>query len=231
MTARILVVDDDDAILDIVRHTLVREGFAVDTAPSGEEALTRAEAERYDLLVLDLMLPEMSGIDVCRRLRDARQTLPIVMLTAKDSEIDLVVGLEVGADDYIRKPFSRPELVSRIRALLRRREYDREERGVPIEVVGDMRIDFMRRTVEIDGNEVQLTPGEFKLLGLLARRPDEVVSRRALMEHLWDTETLGNSRACDVHIWNIRRKIETVPSTPQRLVTVRGAGFMLVSHP
>ena len=223
----VLVVDDDVAIRDVVRYTLEREGFEVDVAEDGQQAIDLAEQNDLDLIVLDLMLPGITGIDVCRRLREAGDTTPIVMLTAKDSEVDVVIGLEVGADDYVSKPFSRSELVSRIRALLRRRDYDRTDAEGPVHVVGALRIDMVRRRVEVEGKRVHLTPAEFKLLAFLAERRNAVLSRREIMEHLWETDWVGDTRACDVHVWNLRRKIERDPSAPTRLLTVRGVGFTL----
>jgi DNA-binding response OmpR family regulator len=227
MTQRILVVDDDTAIRDVVSYTFAHEGFEVESTGDGAAALELLDESTFDLVILDLMLPHVSGIDVCRKLREKGDTTPIVMLTAKDSELDLVVGLEVGADDYVPKPFSRAELVSRVRALLRRREYDRETAAGPVYAVGGIRVDMVRRLVEVDGSPVHLTPAEFKLLSLLAERANEVVTRRELMEHLWDSDWVGDTRACDVHIWNIRRKVERDPGNPQRLVTVRGVGFTM----
>ncbi len=230
MTARMLIVDDDAAIRDVVRYTFEQEGFAVDTAEDGSTALEVVGDGKFDVVILDLMLPALSGIDICRKLRERGDTTPIIMLTAKDSELDLVVGLAVGADDYIAKPFSRAELVSRVRAILRRREYDEAGAEGPVFVIGGLRVDMVRRSVEVDGDRVHLTPAEFKLLALLAERRNAVVSRRELMEHLWDSDWVGDTRACDVHIWSIRRKIERDPSNPKRLVTVRGVGFTLTDE-
>ena len=227
MTQRILVVDDDAAIRDVVSYTFTHEGFEVDAAVDGAVAVEMLAESSYDVVILDLMLPQLSGIDVCRKLREQGDTTPIVMLTAKDSELDLVVGLEVGADDYVPKPFSRAELVSRVRALLRRREYDRAEGDGPLYAVGGIRIDMVRRTVVVAGSAVHLTPAEFKLVSYLAERANAVVTRRELMEHLWESDWVGDTRACDVHLWNIRRKIERDPGNPQRLLTVRGVGFTL----
>jgi DNA-binding response OmpR family regulator len=150
------------------------------------------------------------------------------MLTAKDAEVDRVLGLELGADDYVTKPFSISELASRIRALLRRRELDRAARGGPVQTVGGIRIDFARHRVEVDGQPVRLTPSEFKLLAFLAEEPDRVLTRTQIMEHLWETQYVGDPRACDVHVSHLRRKVERDPAHPERIVTVREVGYKLV---
>ena len=228
MTARILLVDDEPDILQPVSYTLRQHGFEVDCAGDGEEALEQARRGAYDLLICDVMLPGMLGTDVCRVLR-AESTLPIILLTAKDAELDRVLGLELGADDYVTKPFSVAELVSRVRALLRRRELDlsQGEQRTTTEV-GGLRIDYTRHEVEVDGRAVSLTPSEFKLLALLAEQPDRVFTRQQIMECLWATTYVGDARACDVHISNLRRKLERDPSTPERIVTVREFGYKLV---
>lgn len=227
MSGRVLVVDDEPALVHSIRYALEREGFAVDTAGDGGEALRVALANDYDLIVLDLMLPKLSGIEVCRRVR-AKSPVPIIMLTAKDAEVDVVVGLSVGADEYVTKPFSALELVARVQALLRRRELDREQGEVPVRQIGGITIDFARHTVTVDGEEVALTPSEFKVLYLLAQEPERVYSRRQILEHLWQSSYVGDEHASDVHISNLRRKLERDPSNPQRLVTVRGFGYKLV---
>lgn len=227
MSARILVVDDDPGILDVVSYALREAGFEVETRTDGPGALEAAQGRDYDLLVLDLLLPGMSGMDVCRRLREEGQTLPVVMLTAKDAELDRVLGLELGADDYISKPFSSAELVSRVRAIFRRREYDRTAVDA-VRQIGGLRLDFARHQVAVDGEDVQLTPSEFKLLALFAQEPERVFSRRQLMEHLWESDFVGDEHACDVHISNLRKKIERDPAHPERIVTVRSFGYKLV---
>jgi two-component system response regulator RegX3 len=224
---RILVVDDEPAIVDAVAYALRREGFDVETAGDGREALEAARAVPYDVLVLDLMLPGMSGLDVCRSLR-AESDVPIVMLTARDAEIDRVVGLELGADDYVTKPFSVAELVSRVRAILRRRELDRAPALGTLISTGDLELDLVRHRVRVDGREVDLTPSELSLLSLLAREPDRVFTRREIMQHLWDSTYVGDERACDIHVSNLRRKIEHDPARPERLLTVRSVGYKLV---
>jgi DNA-binding response OmpR family regulator len=229
VSARILVADDERDLLTTVGYALERDGLEVETVEDGEAALAEARTGAYDVLVLDVMMPKMSGIDVCRILR-AESDLPILMLTAKDAEIDRVLGLELGADDYVTKPFSIAELMSRIRALLRRRELDRAAaaQAGPVQTVGGIRIDAARHRVEVDGKQVRLTPSEFKLLALLAQEPDRVLSRRQIMEHLWETQYVGDPRACDVHVSNLRRKVERDPAHPDRIVTVREVGYKLV---
>jgi DNA-binding response OmpR family regulator len=222
----ILLVDDDAGVRDVVAFTLRREGFEVDEERDGAAALESGRSGRYSLVVLDVMLPGLSGIDVCRALR-AESDVPILMLTARDAEADRVLGLELGADDYVTKPFSSAELLSRVRAILRRRELDRAG-GTTLRKLGGLQIDLGRHEVLVDGERVHLTLSEFKVLSLLAEQPDAVVSRRELMQHLWASEHVGDEHACEVHISNLRRKIERDPTQPERLVTVRGSGYKLV---
>jgi two-component system response regulator RegX3 len=170
----------------------------------------------------------MSGTDVCRALR-AGSDVPILMLTARDAEIDRVLGLELGADDYVTKPFSTAELLSRVRAILRRRELDRATSGATVRRLGGLQIDLGRHEVSVDGDRVHLTLSEFKVLSLLAEQPERVVSRRELMQHLWASDHVGDEHACEVHISNLRRKIEKDPAQPERLVTVRGLGYKLIA--
>jgi two-component system, OmpR family, response regulator RegX3 len=228
MQPQILLVDDDPGILDVVGYALEQAGFAVATAADGESALSAAAEDGFDVVVLDVMLPDVPGTEVCRRLRLEGNTVPILMLTAKDAELDRVLGLELGADDYVTKPFSSAELVSRLRAILRRRELDRALAQSPVRTVGTLRLDLARHEVEVDGTPVSLTPSEFKLLGLLSERPEQVYTRRQLMQHLWQSTHVGDEHACDVHISNLRRKIEHDPERPERIVTVRGFGYKLM---
>jgi two-component system response regulator RegX3 len=228
MSPRILLADDEPDIVEPLRYTLEQEGFEVEAVGDGEAALEAARAGGYDLLLLDVMMPKLSGLDVCRTLR-AESDLPIVMLTARDGEIDRVIGLEIGADDYVAKPFSNAELVSRIRAILRRRELDREQAGAGVREVGGIRIDYTRHRVLVDGSEVDVTASEFRLLVFLADQPERVFTRDQIMEHLWRSPYIGDTRACDVHIANLRRKVERDPSHPERIVTVRGIGYKLVA--
>ena len=225
--ARILVADDEPDILESVVYALEREGFEVETAVTGQDALDAARATSYDIILLDVMMPEMSGLDVCRIVR-AESDVPIILLTAKDAEIDRVLGLELGADDYVTKPFSLAELVSRVRALQRRRELDRQGATPSTTVEHDgITIDLARHSVLVDEQPVHVTRSEFRVLALLASRPGEVFSRREIMEHLWDSTYVGDARACDVHVANLRRKIEPDPAHPTRIVTVREAGYRL----
>jgi DNA-binding response OmpR family regulator len=225
----VLVVDDDPGVLDVVAFTLRREGFDVDEERDGPRALAAARARHYDIVILDVMLPDLSGTDVCRALR-AESDVPIVMLTARDAERDRVLGLELGADDYVTKPFSSAELLSRVRAILRRRELDgASSRAAAVRHLGGLHLDLGRHQVTVDGDPVRLTLSEYKVLALLAEQPDSVVSRRELMQHLWASEHVGDEHACEVHISNLRRKIERDPSHPQRLLTVRGLGYKLVA--
>src|SRR4051794_340794 len=205
---------------------LRREGFEVDEEKDGTAALDAARERRYDIVILDVMLPGMSGTDICRELR-SESDVPILMLTARDAEVDRVLGLEAGADDYVTKPFSMAELASRVRAILRRRELDRGEQPM-VRRIGAIELDLARHQVSVDGTPVRLTPSEFQLLAMLAERPEQVLSRRQIMQELWQSTYVGDQRACDMHVSNLRRKIESDPSKPQRLVTVRGVGYKLL---
>jgi two-component system, OmpR family, response regulator RegX3 len=225
---RILVVDDEPAIADSVGYALTEEGFDVDIVGDGVTALDATRDQPYDLMVLDLLLPRLDGLEVCRTVR-AESDLPILMLTAKDAEVDRVRGLELGADDYVTKPFSLAELVSRVRAILRRRELDRSSGASTTQVIGGLSIDLATHTVDVDGKPAHLTPSEFRLLALLASTPGRVRTRREVMQHLWQSSYVGDERACDVHVSNLRRKIEPDPARPKRLVTVRGTGYRLVA--
>jgi len=222
----ILVVEDEAAIADAVAYALEAEGFEVERAEDGEQALEHARQRPYDLVVLDLRLPKISGIEVCRTLR-TESAIPILMLTAKDSELDRVVGLEVGADDYVTKPFSMAELMSRVRAILRRRRLD-QTAAEPVRRIGGLELDLVRHEVRTDGQTARLTPSEFKLLAFLASEPERVFTRREIMQHLWESDYVGDERSSDMHISNLRRKIERDPDKPERVVTVRGVGYKLV---
>jgi two-component system response regulator RegX3 len=224
--ARILVVEDEAAIADAIRFGLANEGYRVDVIHDGQAALDAAH-DAYDLVMLDLNLPRVPGHEVCRRIRET-SIVPIIMLTARTGEGDRVLGLELGADDYVGKPFSMPELVGRVRANLRRRDLDRGEAGARRRV-GDLRLDLVERTVTVGERTVELTPSEFRLLALLAERPGRAVSRREILTHIWRSEYIADERLCDTHVKNVRRKIEDDPALPARLVTVRGVGYMLRS--
>jgi two-component system response regulator RegX3 len=226
VSERILVVDDEPAIVDAVSYSLRSEGFDVESRSDGEGALEAALTDAFDLVILDLRLPGLSGIEVCRRVRAASQ-VPILILSARDAEVDRVLGLEAGADDYVTKPFSIAELASRVRAIFRRRDLDRAGGGFAVRAVGGLRIDLSRHRVTVDGRSVELTPTEFRLLALLAQEPGRVFGRREVMQHLWDSTYVGDERACDVHVSKLRRKIEENPEEPRRLMTVRGVGYCL----
>jgi two-component system response regulator RegX3 len=224
---RILLADDEPDIVMPVSYALRADGFDVDAVTDGEQALEAARAGDYDLVILDVMMPKLQGTDVCRQLR-AESIVPIIMLTAKDAEIDRVLGLELGADDYVTKPFSVRELSSRIRAVLRRRDLERSASAEPILHAGDITVDLASHRVTVAGRDVRLTPSEFKVLALLTREPNRVFSRWQIMEHLWEATYVGTARAADVHVSNLRRKIEERPAKPRRIVTVREAGYKLV---
>ena len=221
----ILLVDDEDAIQKLLTYPLERDGYRVVQARDGEEALRRFAEEEVDLVVLDIMLPKIDGLEVCKRLR-AVSTVPIIMLTARDDELDKVLGLELGADDYITKPFLIREFRSRVRAVLRRAATPHFG-GKRDEMIdrGDVRIDLPRRTVEVRGQLVQLTFVEFELLALLAASPGVVYSRRQLLERLRGGADYREPRTIDVHVRHLREKIERDPSNPELILTMRGAGY------
>jgi two-component system response regulator RegX3 len=225
VTARILVVDDEPASRDALAYALRGEGFEVEEAADGEAALRSSESGRFDLLVLDVLLPGLSGVEGARRIR-AASDVPILMLSARSSEADRVLGLEAGADDYVTKPFSMAELLSRVRAILRRRELDLRPPSL-VRRVGDLEIDLGRHRVLIGRDAVSLTPSEFKLLSLLAREPERAFTRREIVQHLSQSDYVGDERVCDAHIANLRRKVERDPADPERIVTVRGVGYAL----
>jgi len=222
MARTILVVDDEATLRETVVDALEAEGFRVLAAADGREALTRFRADRPDLILLDLMLPELSGIEVCRIIR-AESGVPIVMLTAKDSELDKVVGLELGADDYVTKPFSQRELVARIRAVLRR--------GQDVELLPDVveahgvRMDIERHEVSVDGRTVRLALKEFELLEMLLRNAGRVMTRGQLIDRIWGADYVGDTKTLDVHVKRLRTKIEADPGQPKVLLTVRGLGY------
>ena len=225
--AHIFIADDEVSVRDSVGYALEQEGFQVTPAVDGTDAEEKllSDGFPYDLLILDIMMPGRSGLDICREVR-SRSAVPIIILTAKDAEVDKVVGLEVGADDYMTKPFSVRELLGRVRAQLRRRELDRGpvEETTRIETA-HVTIDLSRHVVTIRGEPINLTRSEFQLLRLLAANPGQVFRRSEIMEELWQTEFDGDERACDVHISNLRQKVERDPQRPELVLTVRGIGY------
>jgi len=222
---KILIVDDEPALSEPLEFLLQREGYDTSVAADGVTALAKFDAENPDLVLLDLMLPGLSGTEVCRQIR-TRSNIPIIMLTAKDSEVDIVVGLELGADDYVTKPYSTRELLARIRAVLRRRtEDDPAESGIL--QVGGIRMDVERHTVAVDGSETPMPLKEFELLELLLRNAGRVLTRGQLIDRVWGSDYFGDTKTLDVHIKRIRSKIERVPSAPEILVTVRGLGYRI----
>ena len=223
MTTRILLVEDEPALSEPLAFLLEREGYDVDVAADGREAVTSFERSGADLVLLDLMLPGLPGTEVCREIR-ARSGVPIIMLTAKDSEVDIVVGLELGADDYITKPYSTRELLARIRAVLRRRVEETLDDDSVLEV-GRVRMDVDRHTVEVEGVTVPMPLKEFELLELLMRNAGRVLTRGQLIDRVWGPDYFGDTKTLDVHIKRIRSKIERTPSEPVQLVTVRGLGY------
>jgi len=222
--ARILLVDDEQPVQKLLSFPLEKEGYEVVPALDGQEALRRFENERFDLVVLDIMLPKMDGLEVCRRMR-AKSSVPIIMLTAKAEEIDKVLGLEIGADDYITKPFSMREFRSRVRAALRRAEMSQVDGTDEPLQRGDLHIDLAKRTTELAGKPVQLTYVEFEILSVLARHPGRVYTRDMLLDRIWGDSAFRDQRTIDVHIRHLREKLERDPRNPEYLLTVRGVGY------
>jgi DNA-binding response OmpR family regulator len=222
---RILLVDDELSVQKLLTYPLLKEGYDVIPALDGREALERLREGNFDLVVLDVMLPRMDGFDVCRAIR-SRSTVPIIMLTAKTEETDKVHGLELGADDYITKPFSVREFRSRVKAVLRRAALAQPEAQFeePIDA-GDLQIDFEKRSVTVRGEPAQLTYVEFEILAALARTPGRVFSRTMLLERVWGDSSYRDPRTIDVHIRHLREKLEAEPKTPELILTVRGVGY------
>ena len=221
---RILVVDDEPTLLATLRFNLEREGYEVITASDGGEAIALAENVRPDLVLLDLMLPGMHGFEICRALRK-HTSIPIVILTARSDEVDRIVGLEVGADDYITKPFSMGELIARLRALLRRAGGPRTPEAPELILSGSLTVDLARREAAIDGESLALKPKEFDLLVTLMRNRGQTLTRDQLLQRVWKYQGAGSSRTVDVHIGRLRQKIERLPDQPFRIVTMRGFGY------
>ena len=220
---RVLVVEDEESYSDALSYMLRKEGFEVAVAPTGNVALETFDRTGADLVLLDLMLPGLSGTEVCRSLRQ-KSNVPVIMLTAKDSEIDKVVGLELGADDYVTKPFSSRELVARIRAVLRRR--GEEEAPLPAALeAGPVRMDVERHVVTVRGEDVQLPLKEFELLEVLLRNAGRVLTRMQLIDRVWGADYVGDTKTLDVHVKRLRAKIEEDPAHPRYIVTVRGLGY------
>ncbi len=223
-SARILLVDDEQSIQTLLSYPLRKDGYHVTSALDGGEALQRFEEGRFDLVILDLMLPRLDGVEVCRQLR-SRSQVPIIMLTAKGSETDKVAGLEVGADDYITKPFSMREFRSRVKAALRRSRMGGEASEEEAIESGELTIDFSRRMVTLREDEIKVTYVEFEILGALARSPGRVLTRETLLEHVWGDSEYRDPRTVDVHIRHLREKLERDPKEPDFLFTVRGVGY------
>lgn len=221
---RILIVEDEPSLAEPLAFLLEREGYETAIAGDGRAALTEFDARGADLVLLDLMLPGLPGTEVCRELR-VRSSVPIIMLTAKDSEVDIVVGLELGADDYVTKPYSSRELLARIRAVLRRRIEASDALEEAVLEAGPVRMDVERHAVSVDGTEVAMPLKEFELLEYLLRNAGRVLTRGQLIDRVWGTDYFGDTKTLDVHIKRIRAKIEPDPSTPVHLVTVRGLGY------
>ncbi|MDR2254937.1 MAG: response regulator transcription factor [Arthrobacter sp.] len=220
---RILVVEDEESLSDPLQYLLQREGFDVDVVADGEEAVRHFDLHGADLVLLDLMLPGLPGTEVCRQVR-ARSNVPVIMLTAKDSEIDKVVGLELGADDYVTKPYSARELVARIRAVLRRQGEPEELVSATVEA-GPVRMDVERHVVTVAGERVALPLKEFELLEMLLRNAGRVMTRGQLIDRVWGSDYVGDTKTLDVHVKRLRSKIEADPARPAHLVTVRGLGY------
>lgn len=232
MTPRILMVDDEKDIVDLVAYNLEKEGYETLKALDGEKALQLVRTKTPDLVVLDLMLPGIQGLEVCKRIRKDPETasIPIIMLTAKGAEIDKIVGLEVGADDYITKPFSVKELLARIKAVLRRSEARRAAGQSEVFEFKGLHIDFKSYEVTVDGKRVDLSPTEFRLLKFLSRNPGRVYSREQILDRVWGDEAFVEPRTVDVHIRRLRSRIEHDESSPDYIVTVRGAGYKFMDR-
>jgi two-component system response regulator RegX3 len=220
---RILVVEDEESFSDPLSYLLEKEGYDVAVAPSGPDALAEFDRHGADLVLLDLMLPGLSGVDVCRALRQ-RSSVPVIMLTAKDSEVDKVVGLEIGADDYVTKPYSGRELLARIKAVLRRLSEPEELLPATVES-GPVRMDVERHTVSVDGQPVSLPLKEFELLEMLLRNTGRVLTRGQLIDRVWGSDYVGDTKTLDVHVKRLRAKVEPDPSSPRHIITVRGLGY------
>jgi two-component system response regulator RegX3 len=223
---KILIVEDEASFSEALEFLLGKEGFSVVTADNGAEALRKFDQGGIDLVLLDLMIPEVSGTEVCRQIR-SKSRVPIIMLTAKDSEVDKVVGLEIGADDYVTKPYSSRELVARIRAVLRRNHGEDVEATPGVLVVGEVRMDVDRHQVSVNGSPVSLPLKEFELLEFLMRNAGRVLTRMQLIDRVWGSDYVGDTKTLDVHIKRLRAKIESDPANPTLIQTVRGLGYKM----
>lgn len=224
--SRILVVEDEETLAEAISFLLSKEGFEVEMAEDGPAAIAAFEKNGADLILLDLMLPGLSGTEVCRQIR-AKSSVPIIMLTAKDSEIDKVVGLEIGADDYVTKPYSSRELIARIRAVLRRGETGDAASADGVLNVGPIRLDSDRHVISVNGEQVALPLKEFELLEFLMRNSGRVLTRMQLIDRVWGSDYVGDTKTLDVHIKRLRAKIEKDPANPELIQTVRGMGYKL----
>ena len=222
--SKILIVEDEEALSDPLAFLLGREGFQTIVVDNGLDALPVFDREGADLVLLDVMLPGMSGMEVCRKLREV-SSVPIIMLTAKDSELDKVLGLELGADDYVTKPYSARELIARIRAVLRRRSAETDSATESVLQGGPVRMDIDRHVVTVNGEEISMPLKEFELLEILLRNVGRVMTRGQLIEHVWGADYVGDTKTLDVHIKRLRSKIEPQASSPRYVVTVRGLGY------
>ncbi len=228
MNERILIIEDEVLIADSVAYALRREGYDASSVQDGAEGLAKARELAPDLILLDLMLPSMDGFDICRAIR-AEGSTPIIMLTARGEEIDRVVGLELGADDYVIKPFSMRELIARVKSVLRRSRMLPDDTPQDVMSVGNLTVDHRRRQVMVGGQPVHLSLKEFELLRALVKNRDRVMTRSALLKSVWSDEGRSSTRTLDVHIRWVREKVEDDPSAPKRIVTVRGVGYMFVT--
>ena len=223
---RILVVEDEASFSEALEFLLSKEGFIIETATTGKQALEKFAGSEFDLILLDLMLPEISGIELCRTIR-SQSRVPIIMLTAKDSEIDKVVGLELGADDYVTKPYSKSELVARIRAVLRRGNGVISEADAGVLSVANIRMDIDRHQVSVGGQPISLPLKEFELLEFLMRNAGRVLTRNQLIDRVWGSDYVGDTKTLDVHIKRLRAKVEKDPANPTLIQTVRGLGYKI----
>jgi DNA-binding response OmpR family regulator len=227
MKQKILLVEDEHSIADSISYNLKQEGFSVTHVDEGPIALELFKEEEFSLIILDLMLPEISGLDICRSIRKTSD-IPIIMVTAKDSEADRVAGLEIGADDYVIKPFSVRELLSRVRAVLRRTDMSKNEKSSQVIKVGNIEIDIGKYEAKVNDKQINLRPREFELLYALCENKGNLMSREQIFDEIWGYTFIGNSKTLDVHIQRIREKIEKNPKDPKKLITVRGVGYKLV---